>query len=96
MNFNFFKAAAFVVGLLLVGIWQTTAQIPDNVSAKGVNLQYFDLTPVIVLIVAHAADPGPGGHIIAKQFHMYTFGPGGANDIDVTLAAPECFFDYDQ
>ncbi|MBA4149088.1 MAG: hypothetical protein H0X66_13315 [Verrucomicrobia bacterium] len=96
MNFKFLKVAPFVIGLLLIGSGLMQSQIPDNVSAKGVNLQYFDRTQLKAHFVAEAADPVPGGHIFAKEFQMFTFGTGGAEDIEVILKAPECFFDYDE
>ncbi|MFN7138447.1 MAG: LptA/OstA family protein [Limisphaerales bacterium] len=95
MNLKLLTATTLAVGVAAAGTWLAVAQIPQNVSAKGINLPYFEGTQLKAFFLADAADPAPGGHIFAKQFQMFTFGPGGTNDVEVIIKAPECFFDYD-
>src|SRR5688572_24492000 len=80
--------------LLLAAVSTGHAQVPQNISAKGINLPYFEGNNPKALFLAETADPIPGGFIAATDFRMYLFGKGGTNDVELIVQTPKCTFDY--
>ncbi len=73
------------------------AKDPSNVSAKGINLHQWDRTELKAHILADTGVLVPGGQglIFATKFQMFSFGPGGTNDVEVIIEAPESFLDHE-
>ena len=74
-----------------------TAEVPQNVKAKGIrNMPYFEGTQLKAFFNAQTADPLPGGKFTTTGFKMLSYGPGGTNDLQFIIEAPNCIFDYEK
>jgi lipopolysaccharide export system protein LptA len=83
-----------ILGLVALVAGRVHGQVPQNITAKGINLPYFDGNNPKALFLAETADPLPGGLISATDFRMYLFGKGGTNDVELIVQTPKCTFDY--
>src|SRR5688500_14106036 len=86
-------AALLIAGLSQLVFPSVIAQVPQNVTAREINVPYFEGTQLKAFFTGKDAKPitGGKGELLVSDFQMTWFGKT-TNEIERVGKAPQCFF----
>ncbi len=85
---------AMLAAAVLVAFSASAQTLPQNVTARQIQLPYYEGTVLKALFTGADARPLKEGNILVKGFAMQTFRDGDTNQVELTVEAPECVFNH--